>query len=533
MWYITKVVLMEMLSTYRLTASQLVSLLQILGALVADYRDNPNGKIRKELAPLVKSALQWKELPGLQDAVKAATTGGDKLSALYNLGAELKSAFSKFHNNTEYSAAELQLLKAIRSYLMTDSDSALKYIIKNASIFNAPELSDAFMPEIPKADNASLRKIVKSLVGREDVSLSLPESQLIKETNPKSHNDSFKAMLMNYVRAQKKKLVPYQQAYAYLYAQGFTHSMVPGFTGLIDDQGKWYTLDGKVLGGVPNLMTYSHVLMNPGKDKEQQWVFKAIKHDGGAAYGYTDEFKKSQSKAKYERVRGLLKKIPAIRKKWLTEVQHFNIEDKQSVAAVILELLYSFAARVGSAPGRGVATLVASQARTTQQGINLAYLGKDSIPTKHVLKDSDPIHKRLIEALTQLLKDKKGNEYIFTYEVQGKLAAFRAFGAPAELSVHKIRTCRGTFTFLQLVEQDKTKRPPKDEKEALLRYERMTEEVGKLLNHKRGVGGSNEKVTGTTAAGSYIDGDAQLDLWSSWGFRPPKALEKLTRGEDE
>jgi DNA topoisomerase IB len=282
--------------------------------------------------------------------------------------------------------------------------------------------------------------------------------------------------------------------------------------------------------------------MKTPKDKDQSWDYKAIKYDGGMAYGYTADFKRTQSKLKYDRVRGLMKKIPTIRKAWLAKVNKFDVEDKNSVAAVVLEILYSFAARVGSAPGRGVGTLIARQASYTQQGINLAYLGKDSIPTKHILKETDPIQKKIVEALRILLEEKKGNEFIFTYEVKGKLrrcspadvnAAFRAFGAPDELSVHKLRTIRGTGLFLDLMAKDAERRPPKDEKEALARYLKMTEEVGKLLNHKRGVGGSNEKVTGTTAAQSYIDGAAQLDLWSRWDFRPPKVLEKLMRSEEE
>lgn len=543
---------MQLLSTYELTSSQLVNLLQILGALVADYRENPKGKMAKELAVLVKSPLRWKELPGLADAIKTAVSGGDKLSVLYALGTELKDAFPTFHKNREYSGPELEMLKNIRAYLMTDSDAALRYIIKNASIFNEPTLAEAFLPEVASTDNTALRKVVKSLVGRDELFLTPSEAELIKETNPKgyqqyaelrkAHTNSFKSSLMNYVRASKKKLVPYPEAYKYLYDLGFKNSMVPGFTGMVDDQGKWYTTEGKLLGGVPNLSTYSHVVMKSAKDKGQSWEYKAVKYDGGVAYGYTSDFKRSQSKLKYDRVRGLMKKIPNIRKAWLSKVNKFDVEDKECVAAVVLELLYSFAARVGSAPGRGVATLVAKQARVTQQGINLAYLGKDSIPTKHVLKETDPIHKKLIEALNTLLDEKTGNDYIFTYEVKGKLrrctpadvnAAFRSFGAPAELSVHKLRTIRGTSLFLDLMAKDAERRPPRDEKEALARYLKMTEEVGKLLNHKRGVGGSNEKVTGTTASQSYIDGDAQLDLWVRWDFRPPKVLEKLMRSEEE
>ena len=541
-----------LLSTKKLTASQLVSLLQILGALVADYSSNPSKPMSKDLRVLVRSPLRWQELPGLKPAIQSALTGGDKVSTLYNLGVEINNAFQNFRKQREYTDPELGLLKAISSYLRTDSETALAYIRKNASIFSDADLAQAFTPDVPKADNTALRKTVKSLVGRDDVTLSFDEAQLLKETEPanyakynelrKAHNAQAKVVLMNFVRAQKKKLVPYQEVYGYMLSQGFTHSLIPGFTGLIDDQGKWYSKDGELLEGVPTLATYTHVTMNDGKIPDQNWAFKAFKLDGTFAYGYTAKFRREQSSSKYKKVRVLMEKIPGIRKKWLAKVKQFDVEDKNSVAAVILEILYSFAARQGSSqPGRGVSTLVAKQARLTTQGINLSYLGKDSIPTKHVLKMSDPIHKLLISALNTLLAEKSGNDYIFTYQVGNKLKrvtpddvnkAFTVFGAPEELTVHKLRTCRGTTLFTQLAEQDASKRPPKDEKEALLRWKKMTEEVGKLLNHKRGVGGDNEKVTGATAALSYIDGDAQNDLWERWGFRLPKQLDKMLRAEE-
>lgn len=543
---------------FTITASQLVSLLQLLGVLVADYSTNPSKPISKELVPSLQlnkaQLVRWrKQLPGLDAAFRAASSGGDKLSTLYNLGVELKNAFPTFHNTREFTTPELQMLKAIRSYLMTDSVPALNFIHKNAAIFEDSALARYLAPDIPVADNKALRKTVKSLVGRDSVSLTLPEAQMLKETNPKeyaqylllrkAHNSQFKATLMNYVRGSGKKMVLYRDAYSKLVGLGFTHSMVPGFTGLIDDQGRWYTKDGQLINGVPNLSTYSHVIMNDGKYPDEQWVFKAVKPDGNVAYGYTADFQRSQSRSKFNNVRTLMGKLKSIRANWLKKVKAFDQDDKNSVAAVVLEILYSFAARVGSQPGRGVATLVASQASRTQQGLNLTYLGKDSIKTKHILRTSDPIHAMVISALDQLLEDKRGREFIFTYRKGSRIlrvtpadvnAAFRTFGAPSSVTVHKLRTARGTFLFEQLVEADRQKRrPPATEKDAIKRYKEMTEKVGKLLNHKRGVGSDRETFTGTTAALSYIDAGAQADLFQVWGFRVPKHLEKLVNDGDD
>jgi hypothetical protein len=504
------------------------------------------------LVPLTKTSLQWKDLPSLDSTIKTCVRGGDKLTALFHLGTELKDALPAFRNNREYSTPEITMLRALRSYLSTDSESALAYIRKNAAVFNSPALAKVFAPPVPVADNNALIRTVKSLVGRQGTHLTMQESQMLKETNPdqyakyvqlrKDHNQSFKATLTNYVRDQNKKAVDYATAYKAMVEQGFTHSMVPGFKGLIDDQGRWYTKSGELIGGVPNLSTYTSVAMNPKTDPDASWEFKAIKPDGGYAYFYTANFRRQQSESKYQAVANLMKKLPTIRAKWLMQVKNFDPESKLAVCAVVLEVLYSYAARIGSAPGRGAGTLLVKNASRTLQGVNLAYIGKDSIPTKHIIKSaSSKEHAFLVKAILQMMEGKKPSDWLYTAEVNGKLfkvmpadvnKAFRQFGASSEVTVHKLRTCRGTTLFKILMDKDATRRPPATEKDAIQRYKDMTEQVGKLLNHRRNVGGAKESVTGITAITSYIDGSMQISLWDRWGFRPPAVLEKIMRSEE-
>lgn len=541
------------MEVYKLTASQLASLLQILGALVADYISNPKGAMVPALRPYVKSVLQWKDLPSLKEAVDAAIKGGDKLSTLFHVGTELKDTMDSFRSNREYTTPELNMLRALRSYLSTDSETALNYIRQNAGVFGSPELAQVFLPPIPKADNKALRQTVQSLVGRDGTHLTREESEMLKETNPsahqqytelrKAHNSEFKATLTNLIRSMGQARASYQDVYKQIVGQGFSHSMVPGFTGLIDDKGNWYTDKGELIGGVPNLSTYSHVVMNDGKDPESNWIFKAVKPEGDYAYFYTANFRRDQSSAKYEHVAELMQNIEEIQATWRQRIKKWNPADKLCVSAVVLEILYTFAARIGSAPGRGAGTLLVKNASITQAGVNLAYIGKDSIPTKHIIRSADsPWHKLLVQRLTELIGDKKPSMFLFTTVANGKLAkvspqdvnkAFHTFGAPGGVTVHKLRTCRGTTLFKQLMDKDQqTRRPPATDKDAMQRWKDMTSEVGKLLNHKRGVGTDKETVTGMTAALSYIDGDLQIELWSRWGFRPPVALEKLMRGSD-
>ena len=77
------------LSVNMLTASQLASLLQVIGALVADYISNPKKPMDPSLVPLTKTSLQWKDLPSLDSTIKTCVRGGDKLTALFHLGTEL------------------------------------------------------------------------------------------------------------------------------------------------------------------------------------------------------------------------------------------------------------------------------------------------------------------------------------------------------------------------------------------------------------------------------------------------------------
>ena len=56
-------------------------------------------------------------------------------------------------------------------------------------------------------------------------------------------------------------------------------------------------------------------------------------------------------------------------------------------------------------------------------------------------------------------------------------------------------------------------------------YKKAMEEVGRVLNHKRGIGGG-EKVTGATAIKSYVDIAMQKQFFTKLGLRIPAFLAK-------
>lgn len=544
---------MTTLRIHTLLASNLALLLRALTVLAVDWERYPKSAMPKEYQKLLPpEALKWHDLPGLTTAIKSAKSGINKLETLYNLGLEIKAAAPLFKKRFEYSYNELNLLSVLGNYFRTDNPKAMEKIRRLAGGLGDPQLAKIVLEPkaVGKVNHSELHDKVMDLVGRKDTALTLPEAQLLKETSPdeydeyaelrKAHTKSAKEELLYFVRNSGKSKVPYSDAYDYLKSKGYNKILVPGFVGLIDDQGRIYTKDGEAIPTTPTPAVYEKIVMNTHMSEEEGWIAKAIKPDGKQSYLYTENHRKEQNQEKYERVQDLGAKIKSIRNKWLTQVKAFSDEKPLTVAATVLEILYEFAARIGGKPGRGPSMLFVSQIKGDENGMVIRYLGKDSVKTVHKLVPSDPIQRLVIRNLMILMEGKANNDFVFTYKKGNRLVrllpadvnrAFHMFGAPAGVTVHKIRTIKGTTLFEQLAEAQLKKRPPKSEQEAISIYKNLTEQVGKLLNHVRGVGSSN-KVTGTTAATSYIDTAAQLALFNAWGIRPPKSLEKLLITDD-
>jgi DNA topoisomerase IB len=286
--------------------------------------------------------------------------------------------------------------------------------------------------------------------------------------------------------------------------------------------------------------------MNPkyGKPGGGDWVFKAVRYDGSdGPYYYTVAFKRAQAKQKFERVALFTDKVDGMRKKWIAQLKKFNVEDPKSVCALILELLYTFSARIGSAknategsPTFGISTLLVKHAKLEPNGaITLRYKGKGGIPTVHKLSNSDPIMKIMLKALHELIDEKDVKEPIFTVpssrgykRITGQMVNnyFRALGA-GDVTVHKLRTLRGTQLFQDLAQKlsDQGKKP-KNDTQAKAFLTKMATEVGKELNHVRSTS-TGMKVTPATAIANYIDPTAVASVFRDWGFRPPAVVEKL------
>lgn len=554
-----------MINPTMVTASQLMSLLEILFVLVIDYQDSgperrPNKETAEELKILgVPTVKQWgKDLPALTDSINAALNGRNKAQQLAILGQEIREEFQHFRANERFTAQELEVLQALGSYLRTDSEIALKKIKKMAGIVANRFISKHLAPEVGTQHESgdALRKLVYEMVGRDDTALTLDEAKQVKELHPelykaylqyrRLHSQVWKDAMVAYIRNSGHNTVPYEELLAYLHANGIDHMLPVGFTGEIDDLGRLYTNSGHMVDGVPNAVNFPSVEMNKryGKPGAKDYVFQSIRTEGGPGpYFYTVDYKKAAAREKFAKVADLAPKIISMQKKWFTKVRNFDIQNVQSICALELEMLYEFSARIGSlgnATGGtstfGIATLLVKHVSANGNGLVIRYKGKDGVSTVHKLMKSDVNQRYVIADILQLMEGKQPSDRLFTVtKPNGRMIPiggglvnqyFKSLGAPPGTTVHKLRTFRGTHVFNQLVADLFEKKPPKDEKMAMVQFKKIAEAVGKILNHvKRGATGT--KVTGTTALNAYIDPTAQVAYWRQLGFRPPKYLEKF------
>lgn len=550
--------------TTKISASRATSFLALMYAAFAEAYQNPTKKADEEatleISRLAREVLPvWgKSIPALREILVSILNGKGKAEAFQKLGLILRQLVPQGKGDREVPAQELELLHAIGAYLRTQNPNMATKLVKFASLSKDPYVVQRLAPKVgnQQSTKAQIVKLLQKLVGRKDTAMTPEEAAQVKEIDPegyreylalrKDFNQAWRDAMAAYVRKSGKHTVPFKDLNTYLKLNGIEHMLPIGFTGEVDDLGRFYTEKGKLIDGVPNAVTFPAVTMNPkfGRPDGGDWVFMAQRTDGSPGpYFYTSEFKKAQSGAKFAKVGELSKKIDGMRKKWVAKMRAFKPEDPACVAATILEILYEFSARIGSVGNSaggsstyGVATLLAKHATITPDGsITLRYKGKDGVPTTHKITKATAEGKFLIKNLNELLADKDPKDRIFTIKKGSRLAPisptqvnqfFKACGAPEGVTVHKLRTVVGTQIFNEMMSEVLSKKKPKNEAQAKLLFTKLAEAVGKKLNHVRnGAGGS--KVTGATALQAYIDPVSQIQYWQTVGFRLPKNLEKF------
>jgi hypothetical protein len=513
----------------------------------------------KKWAPAAMPLVNRFKLTGFVKVYKEVVKTGkvEDQEALVEFGKEIKKSFDAMHSEHDIKIAHLDIIKYAGKWFRNQSEPSYRKLERAVSGLSEKVLNAEFVKEIGSQVplEKALKKVVKALVGKDDTIImipDLPKAQKKKDIYKeylrlrKQYNLVWREALSTYVRQSGKQTIPYEDALKFLKSKGIKHTMHPDFKGRIDDQGRLYTVKGLMINGVPSpLLPYMKMNPDYDPDKDNGWVMFASKWPPGGPKGqrkgthyYTVSYRKDATKEKFVNVDELRDKIEGIRKVWLPFMKA-GVENPRGVAATILEILYEYSARVGATPTKpnGISTLLVKNVKVTPQGVILKYAGKDQVIQQHAISKKDPLQKFIVANILDLMKGKKPTDHLFTAKKKnGKFVHINAvmvnkffskLGA-GNVTVHKLRTLRGTIIFQEEMKKLKleTKKGKTSEAQAKKLFIEIAEKVGEQLGHVRTMKGQ-QKVTGMTAIGSYIDPQPMLEFWQKLGLRPPKFLAKF------
>jgi hypothetical protein len=452
----------------------------------------------------------------------------------------------------------VDMLMSATTYLINRSPGKLNSIIRLSSDLEEPDITQAFVVEASdqKSFVKPLKAIVKAATGKDGTVLTAEQIKMLKTKYPKLHkqylglrkdfNVSWRTAMRNYVYESGKKVLPYDKVVGFLEGQGLQHTLPQGFVGLIDGNGKIYTTAGKAIKTMPG-PGFSAV-MNPDYDPklDNQYVFTTVTPEGRRSqHVYTTTYSKKKTEEKFAKVHALQEVLDRVHKKWLPFIKR-STKEPQSVASTMLELLFEYSARIGSmgnATGgqstQGLSTLMVKQMKVTGNSVTLRYPGKDAVTQTHVLDGSSALSKLLVKNLKMYAQGKAPNDFLFTYEWNGKETRmtgnmvnkwFAKMGAPAGVTVHKLRHVKGSEIFEELLRENEDKifksKKPLTQAQADAVIKALATQVGQQLGHVRGIG-KQQKVTPSTAIQNYIDPALMIGVYTRLGLRPPKFLAKF------
>lgn len=535
-----------------------MNLIQILTAFVIAYLEGTHPvKGLSSVLVGVNRKFAMKQIPELANAFRAYDNG-EELDWLA-LADAVKAYAARYAQEPKAKSSFLKVLRIYANYYKTTSDAALKSIIKLTGL-----MEDDFLQGYFQRAEIDQTKVVKQLgplvkrLGGTGFSLTLEQSKEAKENDPALHkdylgllrqfNEAWKAAINNYVRKTGNLTVPISDAMKYLKSRGIEHSMPAGFTGRIDAHGNWYTIhEEKINGGAPSATMFPQVKMNPAYGEDSPWVFQAIRADGSQGnYFYTEEFRKAQSDSKFEKVAQF--DVKKTRKNWLPLLRSFKADQPtpQAVAATILEILFRTSNRIGKPGGNsvgggfGIATLRVAHFYPQPDGsVKFIYLGKDSVKTVAVIKKTeDPIARKVCETVYELAEGKKPRDALFTYGLKNgtykpvlpgvvNQVFNHCTGGLEGVTVHKLRTAKGTELFQQYLDALYVKKSKLTGPQVLEQLKKAATIVGKQLNHVRRSAEGEVTVQPMTSLKNYIDPMVQVDLFMHYGAPIPAYLEKL------
>ena len=466
------------------------------------------------------------------------------------------------------------LINNFRSYISTRKTAYRNALDRASADLAYPVwVGEIFkIDEVPNQEDIQdeMRSIVEEYNGESSIFIKSPQEEKdMREKAPelwsryvearKVFNHSWLQYVAAFVRESGQKLASYSSLLDEMEENGYESDLPVGFDGYIDAAARLYTKDKKLIEGRPRKAYTPIIIMN--KDPSKKGQFKVMDWEGRVEDAvakktyYTKEHHQESSVGKFGAVKEFGEYAEHIRKRWLRELtgsdtgvnptKVFSPADKEQVVALVIELVWQTAARIGNAENAtggektyGLSTVLVSQVRFNQNSVSITYSGKDAVLTKHVIKAIDPLNKYIIDALRTLATsgDKTRSDHLFTYVTkQGKprrvgdylvnteLKNF--YQVPSGFTIHNIRTYHGTKIFEDELDKAFKKYEKLDKKGAKQVIESLAVIVGKKLNHVR-MGVEGEEITGATALSNYIDPNAQARFYEHYGVPMPAYLAR-------
>jgi len=466
------------------------------------------------------------------------------------LGDALKDKIEDIKRDISISGEHLKLIKDIILQLRTASVPAWNRIHRDVAVLGDPKLTASFPLENDDGTDAtvlhqSIAKISKSLAalvlrvtGKAGKFLTRLEAANLRTSNPgdaaeyggyiKAVNKASKQAIFNYVRSQRKAYAKVDDVRAMLADRGIPSNLPVGFLGgQIDDQGKFYTAEGRQLNSAPT----GQVRMNPRyvPDADNTYVLEDVAE--GIKYR-TLTFVRGNKEARSSKVNDFIAAETEHRAAWVKDL--LSGTGRDPIIATIVELIWATSSRIGGLgnatagePTYGMSTLQVRHLEITSTYISYDYTGKKLARqgAKYLIKD--PVSRKVAKILRELVEGKKANDLVFTYKTKTEVKVKPIIRAAVnlylrrkgiELSIHNFRNVAGTKLAAKILKTSPFKRKDNPSQAEVTKWvKEALKDVGVLLHHRNG-----ENVTSSTALKSYIDSELIRNFFTELNLRDPK-----------
>jgi hypothetical protein len=460
-------------------------------------------------------------------------------------------------NDLSVSRQMLKLLFALARCLIKDDASAWAYVVKNVSLLREPKIISTFVPEdntpveiggvSAKTASKQMATVYQKLTGKLPVNgyfISPLSIKALREKSPedwskyaalsKILNNEVKRLVFRFVRSKGKLMVPIDAVSKYLDAQGILNNLPRGFVGgQVDENMKFYTAEGRQLDKSPAGV----VRMNPKYDPalDNTYVLYAEGYgkrsnggDVGAGRIRTVTFLANNKNKRHAAVSQFIEDETTFRNKWVKDLDRKGT--KEQILAVMTELLYDTAARIGNKgnksngePTYGLTTLMAKNVSISGNYLKFNYVGKKNAAQDAKYNLTTAVGKKVKPIIQKLLADAEPNDLLFTFRgrpIIRHAVNLYIHGLGIKMSAHGFRRLAGTKLAMELIAKNpftrRSKTTPVKESQVNKWIKDEMKKVGEVLHHRNG-----ENVTGMTAIKSYIAPNVLADFYESLGLRVP------------